>query len=209
MMASSYLSIVVVLLAASCACGAEWVSPDGKISFQTPDDEAFVAVPNPTAPLIAQWSSRDGAANIAFLSVSNPTDEPLEQRGLEDGSAKASGGAVVSSRQTSISGIPAFTIVTRGTRDGQQIYYMQTVVAFGGNVYKLMAGSTQDVSADQHVGKVFQSLCILDPTPKAPGSPGRSGSDSHNLSVQIARWGIIILVIALVVTLLRKQGAKA
>ena len=96
------LSSIVLLLVASAAGAADWVSPDGKIAFHLPDPDVFVAVKSPPAPFLAQWSLRDGSTNIAVLTVANPTDTPLVQKGLETGTLKSTGGSLVSSSQTTL-----------------------------------------------------------------------------------------------------------
>src|SRR5215203_1068714 len=107
---------VVVLLIASTVCAAEWASPDRKVAFEAPASDEFTAAPTPPAPLIAQWSSRDGSTNIAFLTTPNPQNARLVQAALAVGCLNVSGGSVVSSTQTNLSGIPAYSIFTHADK---------------------------------------------------------------------------------------------
>lgn len=195
---------VVLATGASRAVAAEWISPDGKLAIDAPTSHGFKAEVNPTAPFIAQWSSRDSKTTIAFLSMPNPRNEAMEQRGLEEGSIQETGGSILSSTRREISGISVYTIACRASKSGIQFYYLQEILAFNGSAYKLMACSPSDVSQDATVNQIFQSLRILDPAPKPP--QGRL--DTHAISKRLGGWGLVILVIAVVALVVRKASGR-
>src|SRR5256885_1238427 len=121
---------------------AEWLSPDGKIAFQQPSAERFRQDKAAPEPALARWVSSDGLVIVAVVHAPNPKNVPLEQSGLEEGAVKQVPGAkLVSSTRTTLSGIAAYTVTLSGSLGGTPRYIAQVIVAFDGQVYKLMVSS--------------------------------------------------------------------
>ena len=197
---------VLLLLMTTAARANEWISPDGKVAFQELSASRFVKDPNAPAPLLVHWVANDGITAVGVAQVASPVDAPLEQAGLEKGTlSQFPRGRIVSSTTASISGVPVYTIVAAGPVGGAERFVAQVIVAFNGQVYKLMMSSPGDPSADAELGPMLRSLRIVDPSPRPPaGRPG-GASGTQDLSVKFAEWGWLALLAALTAFLFRKK----
>ena len=156
------------------------------------------------------WELTD-KTRVLVARADFPQNVPLEKAGLEEGTLNQIPGKLISSVQTSINGVPVYTIAVHGTVQGQSIFGMQKIVAFNGVCYKLMAGGTSDCSTDPRIVPVFNSFTILDPNPRVPRASTSRNPFSHARSVGIAEIGWAVLFLALLAFVIRKvmtTGAK-
>src|SRR5688500_17437631 len=181
--------------AAAAAAAAEWVSPDGQVAIAAPAEGRFSKDSVVEPPALARWVSDDRQTVIVVAQAANPQGHPLAQAGLEEGTLKQfAPGKIVSSTASSISGVPAYTIVAQGNLAGAEMFLSQVIVTFNGKVYKVMVGSPADPLADADLGPLLRSLRILNPSPVAPAAASGSAalgpkSDwerTNELSVKIA-----------------------
>jgi hypothetical protein len=181
---------------------AGWTSPDGKLSFDLPADGSLVEMDNPPAPATAIWMTADGSARLMFLSQANPGNSSLRLAGLTEGTvAQFPGATVISSNETSMGGARVYTIAAQIKGGG---YIQQSIVAFNGVVYKMMAMGPVEVSSDPRLSIAFGSVKVLDPNPIAPPEPKMSG---HETSMMIAKIGFIVIIIAAVAKTMRRKSS--
>ncbi len=199
----TFAFIALAFAMTSVARGAVWSSPDGNVSVTIPSDGSFVVVPNPPAPAIVLWQLSDGT-RVFIAKADNPQNIPLEKAGLEEGTLNQVPGTLISSVETSLKGVPVFTIAVRGNIQGHSIYAMQKIAAFDSVVYKLMVGGPVDCTSDPRIVPVFDSFTILSANPRVPAAPKSSNPFSHERSVGIAQIGWTVLFIALIVVVIRK-----
>jgi len=191
-----------LVLISFAARAAGWTSPDGKLSFDLPADGSLAEVDNPPAPATAIWMTADGSARLMFMSQANPGNTSLRLAGLTEGTlAQFPGSTVVSSNETSLGGARVYTIAAQIKAGG---YIQQSIVAFNGVVYKIMAMGPVPVSSDPRLSVAFKSMKVLDPNPIAPPEAKMSG---HEMSMMIAKIGFVVLVIAAVVKAMRRKSS--
>jgi len=197
-----FMTFAIALLSFSLlARAAGWTSPDGKLSFNLPTDGSLIEVKSPPVPAVAMWNTADGTSRLVFIAQANPNNTPLNQAGLEQGSLnQLSGGTLLSSTQTQLAGVPAYTIAVTGP---QKIYIQQTVLAFSGTFYKVMAAGPKRISDDPHFAGVFKTITVLDTSPAVPGSQALA---EHELSVKMAAGAFFILIVASVIYAVRRQS---
>ena len=201
-----------LLLNGACLShAADWISPDGKIAIPRPSPERFIEDLKVPPPGLGRWISPDGMTAIVVVAAPMPLDSPLERSGLEEGTLnQLQPGKLISSSQTMISGIPAYTIVANGNMSGTPRYIAQTIVSFSGQCYKVVVGSPTDPTLDSDIVAALGSLRILDPAPRAPVLPIKpSGPYAHERSVNIAEWGLGFLFAALLIYFLTKKKRPA
>jgi hypothetical protein len=212
-----------VLLPAGFARGAEWVSPDGQVAIAAPAAGRFTQEPSTEPPGLVRWVSNDATTVIAVIQAPMPANAPLERAGLEEGTLnQLKRGRVVSSTAWTISGVPAHTIVAQGNLGGADMFLAQVIVAFDGQVYKLVTASPADPLADADVGPVLRSLRILNPSPVAPAAAASPASPAgpaapapksqwdrtNQLSVKIAEVAFLILAVAVIAAVIRKRARR-
>jgi hypothetical protein len=217
-MAPVFALVLLMVSGAHAAAVAEWVSPDGQIAIAAPPDGRFSKDSVVEPPALARWVSDDGQTIVVVAQAENPAGNRLVQSGLEEGILKQfAPGKIVSSTASSISGVPAYTIVAQGKLAGAEMFLSQVIVTFNGQVYKVMAGSPADPLADAELAPVMRSLRILNPSPVVPAAmPAASGSAApgpksewertNELSVKIAEIAFSILMIAAVVAVFRNKA---
>jgi hypothetical protein len=193
-MNSATFGVGLLLGLMSCAAqGASWTSPDGKLAFDLPGDGALVEVTNPPAPATAMWDTADGNARLMLLSQANPDNTPLIRAALVEGTLNQfPGSTLISSDETSVGGVRVYTIAARIKPAG---YLQQSIVAFNGMVYKLMAVGPTQISEDPRLSGAFSSMKVLDPDPVAP----KHKMSGQELSMMVAKIGFIVLAIAAVI----------
>jgi hypothetical protein len=200
-MKSAYFGVGLLWGLMSCAVqAAGWTSPDGKVAFDLPGDGSLMEVNNPPAPATAMWSTADGSAQLMFLSQANPDNTPLLRAALVEGTLKQfPGSTLVSSDETSVGGVRVYTIAASIKPAG---YIQQSIVAFNGMVYKLMAIGPTQISTDPRLSGAFGSMKVLDPAPVAP----EHKMSGHEISTMVAKVGFVVLVIAAVVRAVRRKS---
>jgi hypothetical protein len=180
---------VLILFSASLAGATGWTSPDGKLGFDLPADGSMIEVKNPPPPAVAMWNTADGTGRLLFLTQPYPQTAPLDQAGLERGTlSQLPGGAILSSKRTALRGVPTITIAATGS---QKVYVQQTVLAFNGMAYKVIAAGPSKGFVDSHFATVFQSITVLDPAPVIPRAK-LSGHDAAIMMSEIG-WGVLIV----------------
>jgi hypothetical protein len=196
---------LIILLLAPFVEAANWTSPDGKLSFQLPDDGSLIPSKNPPAPATAMWTTADGGLRLIFIVTPNPQNAPLDRSGLEEGTVHAlPGGRLLSSSQASVNGVPVYTIaVTDGTT-----FIQQSVLAFNGVVYKLMAAAPTAISSSPALAVTFSSLKIPGPAPAIPSAARAENTSEHSVSVSIAQVGWTLLLIAAGVSIFFRSQRK-
>ena len=198
------LTLLLLLMFPSTTMAQEWTWPDGKVAFRAPPATRFTQNANAPAPALARWSTADGLTMVAAIQMAHSSDTPLEQQGLETGTLnQLPQGVLVSSSRSTLSGVPAYTIVARTDASGSHYFIAQVVVAFGGQGYKLMLASPSDPMLDADLASLLRSVRILAPAPVAP-SP-RAAANPHDLSVRIGEWGFWFLLAALALYFLRPK----
>ncbi|MDB5327953.1 MAG: hypothetical protein JWM57_3522, partial [Phycisphaerales bacterium] len=144
----------------------------------------------------------DDSARLMFLALPNPNNIPLERAGLEEGTLKElPGGTLLSTAESSVRGIPLFTVAAK---DHQKLYLQQSVIAFDGVTYKVIAAGTMPISSDPRFISLFQSLNVLVPSPVAPVSK----LSGHDISVKVGKIGIYALLIAGVIVISRRSRKR-
>ncbi len=155
---------IFVLLTVSCVQAAQWVSPDGKIAIQQPPAPRFTQDQSLTPPAIARWTASDDMDIVAVVVLPNPSNAVPQENGLIEGTLKQlENGKLISTSRTTLSGIPAFTIIASGNVSGTSRYLAQTIVAFNGQAYKVMIGSPGNPTLDTDLNSILLSMRIVDP----------------------------------------------
>lgn len=155
------------------------------------------------------WESPDGGTRIFCVQQSSPANVPLDKAGLETGTTRQIQGTLLQSTQTTLNGIPTYTLAAKGTAQGNAVYLMQRIISFSGTTYKIMAGGNRDVTVDQDVMSVLNSVQILDPNPKAPSLPLLKRLNNPELLGQIGALGLFLLIGVGVFAWLRKPKTKS
>lgn len=172
------LHALTVLLAAISA--GEWTTSDGVVTVAVPNESRFI-LGEVEPPLSVVWVTDDETVKLGVAETPFPKNATLVKSAVEEGLAEELGGEIVASSTSQVDGHEVFTMTAHTHSPGVDLYITQSVFAFDGKAYKLMAvGLGQDIRTDPDVAEFLGSLKLPPAAPRETSDATASRSGPAN-----------------------------
>lgn len=206
------IALLVVALGVPPADGAEWTSPDGRVTVTEPDPAEFRQVDDPPPPFLVLWISSDEMLRLGVMKAANPSPGKLVRKATEEGLAREVGGTITASSTAVNSGQELWLMTAEGSFQGMGIRLTQAIVPDEEEVYKVMSAKVGDDLGDDEATAAFMDSIQLAPSQpnpprNAPHDAGQQESDrwdSHNLSEAIGGGAALLLIVAVLWLVVRR-----
>ena len=206
----------LLIVGAHSAPVTEWQAAEFNCRLNLSDGWGQLKAPNEQVKLLAQ--NGDGSKIIALViseaSLRGPFNKQEAIRGAKAGIGER-GGSIISERDFTLGGMPAFEMVAVLPREGGQVYTRSLYAWAEGRVYVLSAtGAAVDITQDPEISACLASFAFLRP-PVSPSLAGGVGSgysayEVSKLIGEVLGWiGIIFGAIYLLRRMFRKSKPPA
>lgn len=181
----------------------EWQAAEFNCRLNIPDGWRQLTPPQEQVKLLAQ--SDDGTNTILLVISSDLMRGPFnKQEGIRGAKVGISeqGGSILAERDLTLTGMPAFEMVSRIPQKESQLYVKSLYVWADGRCYVLSGmGSEADIAQNPEIAESLASFAFLQPpkSPTLPGGPGITPYEVGKLIGTVMGWlaaavGVVYLI---------------